>query len=628
MPFPITIEYQIPELFGGDRQSIVLNGGLTTFVGPNGSGKTQVMRHLKDKFTAQHTGDRKIRYLSGGRLAHLENYRSNYDGQRGQPRYENAEFGGKSCRENRHKAETAFGDFHTLSVRPDLQIKVAERLRCLFKRDIYLDWDAGSLKVTFSRIDANLSPYSSAREASGLLQLVVILAALYDDEVGALLLDEPELSLHPQLQAFLLREIQSAAGDPLGSQKKIVVLATHSTSFIDIRHPEDLARIVFFRDASTPPLQISSDAGELKNRKLGSLLTRLGQSHKDAFFSCRPLLVEGRSDEIICDTLSSCLNLYLGAVGTQIVPVDGKGSLPAVIKLMRMIGKSPVILADLDWLADGLDLVNSFSDDPEAKEAVQKKKGYASLSEFAREVYCHFCDVVDKHWNDIANDAIKYPCWTEHGTDDESIAQRRAAMAILLTSREEEIRSWPNAETWGEVYRRLMSLVDFLENVGCFILRRGTIEGYYQFADPNSSSKVSAAIQEADKLTDKDRAFVEQCYADIIRALRYASTSPKIDESSAISELLLSVIAPTLNRFDGETTDSELKGFAQQFLRDGASLFSLSNASATKDEPILRVELNSSVLDVQGFPVDFPKDCNVNREVKLKLGRKRDKEEE
>ena len=75
-----------------------------------------------------------------------------------------------------------------------------ERLRKLFKRDLIIEWDAGTLKVVFARLDTTSKPYSSGREASGLLHLVGILAALYDDEVGALLIDEPEVSLHPQLQ--------------------------------------------------------------------------------------------------------------------------------------------------------------------------------------------------------------------------------------------------------------------------------------------------------------------------------------------------------------------------------------------------------------------------------------------
>ena len=122
--------------------------------------------------------------------------------------------GHKSDSKYRHKIETINGDLHTLSARTDILIKVRERLQKLFKRNIKIDWDAGNLKVSFARLDNSDSYYSSGREASGLLHLVGILSALYDDEVGVLLIDEPEVSLHPQLQAFLLKEITRVAGIP------------------------------------------------------------------------------------------------------------------------------------------------------------------------------------------------------------------------------------------------------------------------------------------------------------------------------------------------------------------------------------------------------------------------------
>src|SRR5690606_24279254 len=129
------------------------------------------------------------------------------------PRFDQAQFGDKASTSRRHNNETIQGDFGTLSARPDILIKVQERLRKLFKRDLTIDWDGGHLKVYFARVDQeNNTNYSSAREASGLLHLVAILSALYDDEVGCLLIDEPEVSLHPQLQSFVLDEIYKVAG--------------------------------------------------------------------------------------------------------------------------------------------------------------------------------------------------------------------------------------------------------------------------------------------------------------------------------------------------------------------------------------------------------------------------------
>ncbi len=55
-----------------------------------------------------------------------------------------------------------------------------------------------------------------------------------------------------------------------------------------------------------------------------SLIARLGHEHKLALFSRTPLLVEGPSDVIICNTLSDKLYLNIEAAGSQILPVNGK----------------------------------------------------------------------------------------------------------------------------------------------------------------------------------------------------------------------------------------------------------------------------------------------------------------
>jgi OLD-like protein/putative AbiEii toxin of type IV toxin-antitoxin system len=623
MPFPITVTYVVPELFGGAEHTILLNGGLTTFVGPNGSGKSQVLRLLKTRFP-DNLGNRKIRYLTAGRLYQLEQFRSDFDGQRGGgPMYESASLGGKGSSTYRHQAETAVGDFHTLSIRPDLQVKVFERLRALFKRNVYIDWDAGNLTAKFERTTSPLGRYTFSREASGLLQLVVNLAALYDDEVGVLLIDEPEISLHPQLQSFLLREIHRVAGDPVDPAKKIVVIATHSSAMIDIRKPEDLTRVVFFIDADTPPSQISPAADELKSAKIKSLLARLGEVHKDALFSSQPLLVEGPSDAIICSALDISLDLYLSAAGSHIVPVIGKGQFPVVVNLFRLAGKSPIVLADLDAIADGLELVGKFANNAIADRAVQKQ-GHKSLRDFARTVHTDFASSIEKHWDDISEHASLHSYWTKRDPDkDETIARRRAAMAVILSDTEENISTWPNGEVWLRLRLTISALLDFLETTGCFILRKGTIESYYQDASALTiSDKPLAAAQEAKSLIEKDSAFIERSYEDILRALRFASTSPQIDEASAVALLLLSVAAPALMKLDKDISDLELASIAMNVLGDRASMFDFKNISSERDELTLYVGLKSTVLDIEGLPIELRKGSNLVEEVRSKIGRK------
>jgi recombinational DNA repair ATPase RecF len=81
MSFSATIKYAIPQLFGAKEQTLLLHSGLTILVGPNGAGKTQVMRYLKNQLPS-YSSARRVRYLSAGRIAPLESFRSNFDGQR------------------------------------------------------------------------------------------------------------------------------------------------------------------------------------------------------------------------------------------------------------------------------------------------------------------------------------------------------------------------------------------------------------------------------------------------------------------------------------------------------------------------------------------------------------------
>ena len=83
---------------------------------------------------------RAVRFLPAGRLTYLEAYRSDMRGTyRSHPQYEQATFGGKDERKRRQNMEGMLTSSYTLGARPDLQIKVRERLKRLFTRDLILE---------------------------------------------------------------------------------------------------------------------------------------------------------------------------------------------------------------------------------------------------------------------------------------------------------------------------------------------------------------------------------------------------------------------------------------------------------------------------------------------------------
>lgn len=532
MDFQLSITANINSHEGNFSREIELRSPLTFIVGPNGSGKTHLLKGLKGSFNSY--TNKKVRFISAGRLGPLEIYRSNYDQYDRPSEADNATHGHKSDSKYRHKIETINGDLHTLSARTDILIKVRERLQKLFKRNIKIDWDAGNLKVSFARLDNSDSYYSSGREASGLLHLVGILSALYDDEVGVLLIDEPEVSLHPQLQAFLLKEITRVAGIPgEDGYKKIIVMATHSTEMIKISKTDDLLSFIFCNDLKEEPIQIPKNAGELKNGKLRTLITRLGQEHKLALFSRTPLLVEGPSDVIVCNALSDKLDLNLEAAGSQILPINGKEAMPETVKLFRLMGKTPTVLVDADGFADGLNLINAYFSDEEIRniaDTLASKQGMDGILKVTNDIYNKFCTLVDKNWDEIAEIAKNHPYFTL--LQDEVLNKKRSVLCTLLNHDN-------LSGEWDRLKNRITALFNIFEEVGLFILRKGALESYYD--DNVIEDKVNASVIESEKILSLSEDNLESRYQDIIKCLKYASDSESIDESRAIRDELLSL---------------------------------------------------------------------------------------
>lgn len=621
-PFDITINLSELRIKEVQNKKITIHNGITTFLGPNGAGKTQLLRGLKVSLNS-HLNGKKIRYVSAGRLSPMESYRSDNDGYGNTIRFDRAQFGDKSAVSRRHKNETILGDIATLSERADILIKIQERLKKLFNRDIIIDWDGGMLKVFFARIDSDSSEsYSSAREASGLLHLVSILAALYDDEVGCLLIDEPEVSLHPQLQAFLLEEIKKVAGRNNEIGKKLIFISTHSTEFIELSSVQQLASIVFCKDIFENPVQIDPNLGEFQGKKLQALLARLGQEHKLALFCHKPLLVEGPSDQIICSAISRKLYLNTEAAGSQILPVTGKGQFPVVIKLMRLIGKEPSILGDADALTDGLDIISSFTTLSSANN-LANELGHRDASKFARDIYNDFCLQISEHWNDISSLCKEHYYWVNRDKEkEEIIAQKRSAFCWLFNTDSKIIKNQPNGESWLTIKNRLSSLLDFLEKLGCFILRKGTIEAYYQHSETlTNDEKPNAASYEVNGLMDEDDIKVKSAYSDIIRPIKFCSSAKEINEAQATRDLLLAIASPALASINKNTSDNELRILSNSLLGDKSNLFKLS-CIVEGEDIFLKIELLSNILDINGFPIKIKKGANPIEVVNNSLGLK------
>ena len=605
MTYPHTITIRVDKIFGQQNIQITFYSGLTIFVGTNASGKTQTLKALRDTLR-QSLGANKVRYLSSNRIGTMEQYRSKTN-QYNHYVAEDYSFGDRKAKSARLQLETASGDFFTMDERKDIFIKVSERMSELFKRQIFIRWDAGQMKVFFGKTDSE-QEYSVAAEASGLVNIISILAALFDESIQVLLIDEPEVSLHPQLQSYLLREIKNAAI----KYNKTIIISTHSAEMIELNSVDDLCNYVFFSN-STLPKQISPNAPELNSNKLKEFLLRMSLMYNEGFFAKKVMLIEGPSDLILCRYLCNRLSFNLDVAGSQIIPVEGKGQFPVVTKLFRLIGKEVCVLTDLDGFTDDNTIINLFSSLPKAT-TIANSRGSADLQTLVRDIKTKIDELVCTHKANMDSLYTNHPYWINRDPEaDEDQSIRRAVIAQLFTVSEANLSTWPNSFEWKNLKTRISALYDILEELGCFVLRRGAVESYYAFA-PNItySGKPSAAAFEVSQLYEKNDEELCLQYADLIRSLRFAALDKTVDESYAVKKELLSELALVLGVLHKVSSENELLSTIKQAKGSTESLFGYKLIFESNRKGV-EISLKSGIIDVSGFPFKAYAGDNVNQ---------------
>jgi predicted ATPase len=156
-------------------------------------------------------------------------------------------------------------------------------------------------------------PISVDRQSSGIAQLAVFVFAimLAERDPGLILLvDEPEISLHPQAQRSLVTRLTSLQSQTL--------IATHSPSLLERADPRRVMRLRRQAGGANVARTIGLNDADAKR------LARHTTPHAaDAFFARTVILVEGLSDLLVIKTLAGRQGRDLDAEGVSIVPLGG-----------------------------------------------------------------------------------------------------------------------------------------------------------------------------------------------------------------------------------------------------------------------------------------------------------------
>ena len=503
-PLPFTWENQ---LFETEQL-----GTINFLVGPNGSGKSQFATALFNNLKAS---GHSPKFLGTDRLSEMAvgNSLRKYYGDPFAAGFPREHFGQlKSAGEEGSGIDTLV----VLEERVDLRIQVEATLSHLFDREINLEWDSGNLVGNVRRRGAAESYRLDREECHGIKELLVLLTHLYNEENQVLIIDEPELNLHPQYQAFFMQEARKLAGDPsVDNEKKIIVLITHSPFILDFRSVDDLKSVISFDLEYTVPKQI---ANLWPDSPLSSFpqAGRWNAHHKQLFFSDNPIFVEGVGDAELIAAMMEARGVSVAGAGSCIIYAGGAEEVNHYLQLCKALGKEAYFLYDLDSLFRG-----------NLRSCV---KGDRSIGSFLASAglgsdFAEYCGKLDRKLTDLIDQLLAEcvsfpPCLVPLSTflrglkprpawKQPDLAKARIAVMTALSKYRDGILRMASRQLVEDIEGRRDQILKVLKKKKIYVLPGGTIERYlptysgdeYELNDEAKRKAVSAEIGELARLT-------------------------------------------------------------------------------------------------------------------------------
>lgn len=218
-------------------------------------------------------------------------------------------------------------------------------------KDLNYNWELVTVDPLSNSYDVRLTKQGSSflvgAASSGERELLTYLFAIYALNIrnALIVVDEPELHLHPRWQAALFALFEKLA-QTTGNQ---FVLATHSPTFISPASIQYVSR-VFSENQKSDIVRLNSTA--LPNSKhLFNVVN--SQNNERIFFTDKVILVEGLSDRIVFERVLDIVakqNGIQGVPSLEVVSVGGKGLFNAYQKLLEACRVQSVIIADRDYI--------------------------------------------------------------------------------------------------------------------------------------------------------------------------------------------------------------------------------------------------------------------------------------
>ena len=479
--YPIDIKLNLQVPWKNENFEMSEIGYINYLVGPNGAGKSQFSEHLKFFFDSKNL---KCRILSADRLTGFGFSSKNINSGHGNYVVSQSSFHDGFNKQNfshyKQGAEsmgTGTDAFVLLEEKLDLKIKIEAILSQILYRDLRLEWDSGKLvPMTYNVKQA--TEYELKKESHGVKELLILLTHLYDDSHKVLIIDEPELNLHPQYQAFLLEHIRKVSGNP-DDGKKIIYLITHSPFILDFQTIDDLKSVICFHsDFSKPSFIENLDSTD--EEKIKQIIPKLNVHHKQLFFANTPIFVEGIFDAQFIKAIQEKRAVSLEGSGSTVIDVGGNEQLSSYYLLSKLLGKKSLFIYDLDSIffskqlrinAEGSDEINQFLID-------------LGIGSNFKDIWGQFDSTLKNLKSDLITKESLYKSYIEQlDTDKKEKKEAYALLVYLKHFRDEANGKATHSSKIDLLLNQLNNVINSFEEIGVYILNNGAMENYFPSYD-------------------------------------------------------------------------------------------------------------------------------------------------
>lgn len=332
------------DVFQGSKSDRVLfqrdvwSEPVTYFVGRNGSGKSRVAKYVANKLGGRLlVADRLAGLAASKHVGHLQI--PSVDHYPGIPLGRDAQ---KSTSQVARSEGIGHDDIYALREQPEVGMRVAAFIKRALHRDIELRETSGYLDP-FVRIGSSAA-YSLLRdEGHGLREIVILLSAIFRDDWKLIVVDEPELHLHPAMARLWVGDLERVCRER--ACRAIVV--THEPSLVRPTTASDLQSLYSFRPGE-PALALSDCVAPGTEERVTSSLSEYPELVSKLVFSPRPVLVEGPTDVAGLTVTLKRTEPPEVVAQTDFVPCGGSSEVALWFEIATRAGMDVRAVADLD----------------------------------------------------------------------------------------------------------------------------------------------------------------------------------------------------------------------------------------------------------------------------------------